>query len=182
MQGDADADPGIFEGGGGSCQGPRKCRSVGTSKLTSKKEKNSGGGGPGTRERFFSWGGKSVDMPSDCQILGGGTGISIPLRQKVGGQLPPLPPPPAPAPLSGGAGSPKRQVLCNLHTDKQTNAWGLNPLIPLGSAAVMLKLYIKSILHPFIWTDYNVHAVISSFYRYKGKATIILLHLYILYR
>ena len=54
----------------------------------------------GARERFFSWGGgKSVDMPSDCQILGGGTGISIPLRQKVGGQLPPLPPPPAPAPL-----------------------------------------------------------------------------------
>ena len=60
--------------------------------------------GPGARERFFSWGGGqilSVDMPSDCQILGGGTGISIPLRQNVGGQLPPpLAPPPAPAPLN----------------------------------------------------------------------------------
>ena len=40
---------------------------------------------------FFLGGGKNVDMPSDCQNLGG-TGISIPLRQKVGGQLPPLPP------------------------------------------------------------------------------------------
>ena len=41
-------------------------------------------------------GGKSVDMPSDCQILGGGgTGISIPLRQKVGGgAIAPLAPPP----------------------------------------------------------------------------------------
>ena len=43
---------------------------------------------------IFSWGGgKNVDMPSDYQNWGG-TGISIPLRQKVGGggQLPPLPP------------------------------------------------------------------------------------------
>ena len=33
---------------------------------------------------FFLWGGgQNVDMPSDCQnVGGGGTGISIPLRQK----------------------------------------------------------------------------------------------------
>ena len=58
-----------------------------------------GKGLTGARERFFSWGGgKNVDMPSDCQNLGGGTGISIPLRQKVGGAIAPLAPP-APAPL-----------------------------------------------------------------------------------
>ena len=57
----------------------------------------------GARERFFSWGSKNVDMPSDCQNLGGGgISISIPLRQKVGGAIAPLAPPPAPAPLSKG--------------------------------------------------------------------------------
>ena len=47
------------------------------------------------RGNDFFVGGGHVDMPSDCQNLGGGgTGISIPLRQKVGGggQLPPLAP------------------------------------------------------------------------------------------
>ena len=38
-------------------------------------------------------GGKNVVMPSYCQNLGGGgTGMPIPLRQKLGGELPPCPP------------------------------------------------------------------------------------------
>ena len=51
----------------------------------------------------FFWGGdKNVDMPSDCQNLGGHRHIH-PLETKSsgGGQLPPLAPPPAPAPLIG---------------------------------------------------------------------------------
>ena len=42
---------------------------------------------------IFFLGGKSVDMPSDCQILGGHRHIH-PIETKSWGQLPPLPPPP----------------------------------------------------------------------------------------
>ena len=55
--------------------------------------------GQGHGNDFFLGGGQNVDMSSDCQNLGGGTGISIPLRQKVGGGNCPPSPPPAPAPL-----------------------------------------------------------------------------------
>ena len=56
----------------------------------------------GARERFFSWGGgKNIDMPSDCQNLGGHMHIH-PIETKSWGQLPPLPPPPAPAPQRHG--------------------------------------------------------------------------------
>ena len=43
---------------------------------------------------FFLGGGKHVDMPSDCQNLGGGAqAYSSPSDKKLGGeQLPPLPP------------------------------------------------------------------------------------------
>ena len=74
-----------------------------------------GGGDPhtGARERFFSWGGKSVDMPSDCQILGGGPQAYIhPIETKSwGGNCPPLPPPPpAPAPLPTQANKPNKHA------------------------------------------------------------------------
>ena len=52
----------------------------------------------GAGTMFFLGGGQNVDMPSDCQNIGG-PGISIPLRQKVGGQLPPSPPPGSRAPV-----------------------------------------------------------------------------------
>ena len=56
---------------------------------------------------FLGGGGKHVDMPSDCQNLGGGAQVySSPSDKKLGGgQLPPLPPPPAPAPLKQGDAS-----------------------------------------------------------------------------
>ena len=70
----------------------------------------------GARERFFSWGGKHVDMPSDCQNLGGAQAYSFPSDKKLGGQLPPLPPPPAPAPLGGREGGREGgNVLCPIN-------------------------------------------------------------------
>ena len=46
---------------------------------------------------FLGGGGKHVDMPSDCQNLGGGHRHIHPLQTKSWGAPPP--PPPAPAPL-----------------------------------------------------------------------------------
>ena len=66
---------------------------------TSTNTSNQGRG----NDFFLGGGGKSVDMPSDCQNLGGGTDISIPLRLKVGRAIAPLAPP-APAPLPVIAG------------------------------------------------------------------------------
>ena len=48
----------------------------------------------------FFLGGGSVDMPSDCQNLGGHRHIHPIETKSWGGELPPLPPPSAPAPLS----------------------------------------------------------------------------------
>ena len=108
---------------------------------------------PGARERFFlgggGGGGKNVHMPSDCQNLGGGTGISIPLRQKVGGAIAP----PAPAPLISAAFESTRpntnshpsQPVPHWSTHTLTNmrgfpGWSL-PLAPvLTSAGVDVKL------------------------------------------
>ena len=49
---------------------------------------------------FLGGGGKNVDMPSDCQNLGGGAqAYPSPWDKKLGGNCPHCPPPPVPAPL-----------------------------------------------------------------------------------
>ena len=54
---------------------------------------------PGVRERFFlGGGGINVDMPSDCQNLGGGHRHIHPLETKSWGGIAPLPPPRLPRP------------------------------------------------------------------------------------
>ena len=59
-----------------------------------------GGGRAGARERFFlGAGGKNVDMPSDCQNLGGGHRHIHPLQEtKSWGAIAP-PPPGLPRPV-----------------------------------------------------------------------------------
>ena len=75
-----------------------KCAKIGHAKITQTDR------GVGTIFFLGGGGGKSVDMPSDCQIYGGGHRHIHPIETKGwGGAIAPLAPPPAPAPLQPDA-------------------------------------------------------------------------------
>ena len=91
-------------------------------------------------------------MPSDCQNLGGGTGIFIPFRQKVGGgNCPPCPPPGSRAPVNRDDHFPKS----NLKVVRIYGNCRLNMYSYLVISLIQLPIFLIQLLISLI------HLVIS---------------------